>query len=75
METQTNHDAEIEARVSMVAARAHRPLTSAEVALVRERIKRDLENREAMRALPLANSDAPDSGFNPRISVAGGSTW
>jgi hypothetical protein len=75
VETKTSHDAEIEARVSMVAARAHRPLTRAEVALVRERIKRDLENRGEMRALPLANSDAPDSGFNPRMSPMGDGTW
>ena len=72
---ETNYDAEIEARLSMVAARAHRPLSSEEVALVRERIKRDLENREEMRTLPLANSDAPDSGFTPRVSVIGGNAW
>lgn len=72
---ETNHGAEIEARLSMVAARAHRPLSSEEVALIRERIKRDLEHREEMRTLPLANSDAPDSGFNPRISLIGGSAW
>ena len=72
---ETNHDAEIDARLNMVAARAHRPLTSEEVALVRERIVRDLEHREQMRTLPLTNSDAPDSGFNPRISPAGGSVW
>jgi hypothetical protein len=72
---ETNHHAEIEARLSMVAARAHRPLSLEEVALVRERIKRDLEHRDEMRTLALANSDAPDSGFNPRISPVGGSTW
>lgn len=71
----TSHDAEIEARLSVVTARAHRPLTSEEVTLVRERIKRDLEHREEMRTLPLANGDAPDAGFNPRISAIGGSTW
>jgi hypothetical protein len=72
---ETNRDAEIEARVSMVAARAHRPLSIPEVARVRERIKRDLEHRDEMRTLPLANSDAPDSGFNPRVSFAGESAW
>jgi hypothetical protein len=72
---ETNHDAEIEARLRMVAARAHRQLSSEEIALVRERIKRDLEHREEMQTLPLENSDAPVSGFNPRISLAGGSVW
>ena len=72
---ETSHDAEIEARMSMVAARAHRSLTSEEVARIRERITRDLEHREEMRTLPLANGDAPDAGFNPRISAIGGSTW
>lgn len=71
----TTNSAEIEARLSLVAVRAHRQLTSAEVALVRERIVRDLENRDEMRTLPLANGDAPDSGFNPRISPIGGSAW
>lgn len=71
----TRNDAEIEARLSMVAARAHRPLTAEEVALVRERIVRDLENREEMRTLSLTNGDAPDAGFNPRISPIGGSAW
>ncbi len=71
----TNHDAEIEARLNLALARAHRPLTSDERALVRERIERDVENREEMRTLLLANGDAPDSGFNPANIVPGGATW
>jgi hypothetical protein len=72
---ETTHDAEIEARLSMVAARAHRPLTSKEVALIRERIERDVENRDELRSLPLTNGDAPDTGFNPHIASMGGSAW
>lgn len=72
---ETNHDAEIEARLSVVAARAHRPLSSEELALVRERIVRDLENRQEMQTLPLANGDAPDTGYNPRVWQIGGSAW
>jgi hypothetical protein len=72
---ESNHDAEIEARLEMVAARAHRPLTRDERALVRERIEHDLENRDKMRALPLANGDAPDAGFDPRIALDGGEAW
>jgi len=71
----SRNDAEIDARLNMVAARAHRPLTGEEIALVRERIVRDLENRAEMRTLPLVNSDAPDTGFNPRISPIGGRPW
>lgn len=69
------HDAEIEARLNVVVARAHRPLTGDEIALVRKRIERDLKQREEMRALPLANGDAPDSGFNPRVTMGGVLTW
>ena len=71
----TDRDAEIEARLGMVAARAHRPLSSEEVALIRERIVRDLENRTEMRTLSLSNSDAPDAGFSPRVAPIGGSAW
>ena len=70
-----NHKAEIEARLMMVTARAHRPLTSDETAVVRKRIERDLEQREEMQTLQLANGDAPDSGFNPRFAQDGGMVW
>ena len=69
------HDAEIKARLNVVVARAHRPLTGDEIALVRRRIERDLKQREEMRALSLANGDAPDSGFNPRVTIGGVLTW
>lgn len=71
----TNQDAEIDARLSMVTARAHRPLSSEEVAVVRERIVRDLENRQEMRTLRLTNGDAPDAGFIPLITANGGGAW
>ena len=64
---ETNHDADIEARLSMITARVHRPLTSEEVALVRERIVRDLEYRDEMRTLPLATVEAADGGFIRRF--------
>lgn len=69
------HEAEIEARLNVVVARAHRLLTGDEIALVRKRIERDLMQREEMRALSLANGDAPDSGFNPRVTIGGVLTW
>lgn len=72
---ETNDDAEVEARLQVVAARAHRPLTGAELALVRERIVRDMQHRNEMRTLPLANGDAPDAGFNPRVVQDGGIAW
>ena len=72
---ETNHDPEIEARLKMAIARAHRPLSSEELALVREQITRDVANRDELRSLPLANSDAPDSGFNPRVAPNGGFAW
>jgi hypothetical protein len=71
----TTHDEEIEARLQVVAARAHRTLTSDEQALVRERIKRDLDLRDEMRTRPLTNGDAPDSGFLPVSAAIGGTTW
>lgn len=71
----TNHEAEIEARLKLVVARAHRPLTSDELTRVRKRIERDLEQREEMQTVPLANGDAPDSGFNPRFAQDGGMLW
>lgn len=70
-----NRDAEIEARLNMVAARAHRSLTNEELTLVRTRIERDLEHREEMRALPLVNGDSPDPGFNPHVSTKEGDAW
>jgi hypothetical protein len=72
---ETAHDEEIEARLLVVAARAHRPLTSDELSQVRERIKRDLGLRDEMRSLPLTNGDAPDAGFLPVSAAMGGATW
>lgn len=72
---ETTQDKEIEARTQVVAARAHRSLTSDELTLVRARIKRDLELRDEMRTLPLANGDAPDSGFLPGQAPIGDATW
>lgn len=72
---ETNHDKEIEARVQVAAARAHRSLSSEEQALVRTRIKRDLEMRAEMRTLQLVTGDAPDSGFLPGNAPIGDATW
>jgi len=72
---ETNHDKEIEARTQVVAARAHRSLTSDELTLVRAQITRDLELRDEMRTLPLANGDAPDSGFLPGHTPIGDAAW
>jgi plasmid stability protein len=69
------YDEEIEARLQLVAARAHRSLTSEEQAIVRTRIKRDLELREEMRTFPLDNGDAPDSGCLPGHALIGNATW
>jgi hypothetical protein len=69
------NEAEIEGRLRMVTARAHRPLTAEELPLVRARIEQDLKQRAEMRALPLANGDAPDTGFDPRIAVEGIKAW
>ncbi len=70
-----NHEAEIEARLTVVAARAHRSLTGDELNTVRRRIERDLELREEMRTLPLANGDAPASGNNSQLELGGSGTW
>jgi hypothetical protein len=70
-----DHEAELEARVMIVMARAHRPLTDDELKLVRKQIEQDLEQREEMRSLPLTNGDAPGDGFNPRVAVDGGMGW
>ena len=67
-----NHDAEIEARLQAALARAHRPLTPDELTLVRQQIELDLKNRADMRALPLANGDAPDPSFSSPDEVRGG---
>lgn len=56
---------EADARLALAEARAHRPLTDAERELVRDRIARDLENRAALRDLPLTNGDPPDPPFQP----------
>jgi hypothetical protein len=72
---ETTQDEEIEARMKVVAARAHRSLTSEELTLVRARIKRDLELRDEMRSLPLANGDPPDFGFLPGTVAIGDVTW
>jgi hypothetical protein len=69
------HEAEIEARLMTVLARAHRPLTDHELKLVRKQIAQDLEQREEMRTLPLTNADAPDGEFNPRMAQDGGLGW
>lgn len=69
------HDEEIEARLQVVAARAHRSLAREELELIRDRIKRDLDLRNKMRTLPLANDAAPDSGFLPSKATMGGTTW
>ena len=70
-----NHEAEIEARLMVVAARAHRSLTGDELNTVRRRIERDLEQREEMRTLPLANGDAPASGNSSQLELGGSGTW
>jgi hypothetical protein len=70
-----DHEAEIEARLKIVLARAHRPLTGDEMQLVRNQIGQDLEQRDDMRSLPLTNGDAPDGAFNPRIAQDGGMAW
>lgn len=56
---------EADARLTVAEVRAHRPLTDAERDLVRNRIARDLENRAALRGLPLTNGDSPDPPFQP----------
>ena len=71
----SSQEPEIEARLNMTIVRAHRPLTEDELNLVRARIERDLQQREEMRSLPLANGDSPGVGYNPRIAQDGGMTW
>lgn len=70
-----SHRTESEARIQVVIARAHRPLTDEERALVGARIERDLKNRDELRSLPLANADAPDPGFNPATPRTGARAW
>lgn len=72
---ETTRDEEVEARLQVVAARAHRSLTSDELTLVRARIKHELELRDEMRTLPLANGDAPDSGFLAGTASIGDPGW
>jgi hypothetical protein len=71
----SNREAEIQARLMVVVARAHRPLTEDELSLVRSQIERDLQQRDKMRSLPLTNGDAPGTGFNPRMTQVGGVAW
>ena len=63
-----DHHAELAARLQLVVARAHRPLTEEELEMVRTRIERDLEHRDQMRTTPLNNGDAPDPPFSPRAA-------
>lgn len=72
---QRDHEAEIDARLSVALARAHRPLTPVERTLVREAIVRDLRDRDELRSIPLANGDAPDPPYDPAPGAERGATW
>lgn len=68
-------NAEIEGRLMAVTARASRPLTEDELIQVRERIEQDMKHRDEMRALPLANGDAPVSDLTSPTAADGGLPW